>query len=241
MTDERRGVVSTAWHRLRVWAGFGVFWLASVIPHRVHFTRSSYLPRTGPALLVPNHLAVSETTALARMVIGHRRFPHFLIVGHLFSVPLLGSLGRVMKQIPVDRGTVNAAAALELAAAELRKGHLVVIYPEGRISRAPDQRPGPARTGAARLALRMPEIPVLPVGQWGARPGWRSLLRRRRVDLLVGPPVDLGRWSGRSDRQASIEATDAIMAAVTGLVETVRGEPFSAEVPPSAEPGHSKS
>ena len=222
----RRKGPARAWHRFKVWLGFGVFWLASVLPHRVHFVRSDAIPRSGPALLVPNHLAVTETTAIARMVIGHRRFPHFLIVGHLFKVPLLGHLGRAMKQIPVDRGSTNAAAALELAAAELRKDHLVVIYPEGRISRAADQRPGPARSGAARLALTMPEIPVIPIGQWGAKPGWRNVIRRRRVDILVGGPVDLSAWAGRNDHQASVEATAAIMTAVTALVEQVRGEPF---------------
>lgn len=220
-----------AGHRVRVWAGFGVFWLGSVLPHRVHFLRSPYLPRSGPALLVPNHLAVTETVAVARLVIGHRRFPHFLILASLFRVPVLGHLGRAMKQIPVERGSTQAARSLVAAGRELRRGHVVVIYPEGRISRARDQRPGTGHSGAARLALQFPDVPLLPIGQWGAGPGWRRAIRRQRVDLRIGPPVDLSRWHGRTDRQAVAEATAAIMAAITHQVELVRGQPFTG--PPS--------
>lgn len=215
-----------AWHRVRVWAGFAVFWTGSVIPHRVRFARSAYLPPAGPALLVPNHLAVTDPLAVARTTIGHRRFPHFLILAPLFRVPVLGHLGRAMKQIPVARGSTEAARSLIAAGKELQAGHVVVIYPEGRISRAPDQRPGTGHSGAARLALRFPDVPVLPVGQWGAGPGWRRAIRRQRVDVRIGPPVDLSPWRGRTDREAVAEATAAIMAAIRHQVELVRGAPF---------------
>jgi hypothetical protein len=52
------------------------------------------------------------------------------------------------------------------------------------------------------------------------------VIRRRRVDMVVGEPVDLSAWAGRNDHQASVEATATIMAAVTALVEQARGEPF---------------
>lgn len=218
-------------HRVKVWLGFAVFWISSRI-HRVRFTRSEHLPRRGAALIVVNHQAPSETTAVARMVIGHRRFPHFLAKASLFAVPGLGWLGRAMKQIPVHRGTQAAADALAVASGLLAKGQVVVMYPEGTITRQPDQRPGPAKTGAARLALSHPQVPVIPVGQWGARPGTANLFRLSRVTLLIGSPVDLSRWRqipGAADDPVAVrEATAAIMAAITALVEQARGKPFSA-------------
>jgi len=212
--------------RIKVAAGFSVFWILGKLPHRVHFRKSADIPRTGPVLLVVNHLATTETLAVARLVIGHRRFPHFLVMGSLFRLPVVGALARAMRQIPVERGTPAAGTSLQQAADELSKGHLVVVYPEGRLTREPDLRPGPGKIGAARLALQFPDTPVLPVGQWGARPGLRSALARRRVDLLVGAPVELYRWRGHPDNTAAVEATVAIMAAITSLVEQARGRPF---------------
>lgn len=212
--------------RIKVAAGFSVFWILGKLPHRVHYRRSAQLPRTGPVLVVVNHLATTETLAVARLVIGHRRFPHFLVMGSLFRLPVIGALARAMRQIPVERGTSAAGTSLQLAADELGKGHLVVVYPEGRLTREPDLRPGPGKTGAARLALQFPDTPVLPVGQWGARPGLRSALTRRRVDLMVGAPIEMSRWRGRTDTTAAVEATAAIMTAITSLVEQIRGRPF---------------
>lgn len=223
---QNAGIFRRLHQRARVGAGFAIFWVLGKLPHRVHYRRSAYIPRVGSVLVVVNHLATTETLAVARLLIGHRRFPHFLVMGGLFRLPLIGAVARAMKQIPVQRGTPAAGSALAVAADELRKGHLVAVYPEGGLTRAPDLRPGAGRTGAARLALQFPQTPVVPIGQWGARPGLRAALSRRRVDLLVGEPVDLSPWQGRTDSAAAAEATAAIMAAVTGLVEQVRGRPF---------------
>ncbi|KNX39666.1 lysophospholipid acyltransferase family protein [Luteipulveratus halotolerans] len=208
-------------------AGFALVWGASKVPHRVSFVRSAGIPRTGPVLVVANHLSMTEALALARTVIGHRRFPHALAMAEVFSWPVVGWLARQTGQIPVHRGTEAAAHALEVAAARLEHGQVVVIYPEGRLTREPDLRPGPGKTGAARLALNHPHVPVVPVGMWGPRPGSRHIWHRHRAHLVVGDPIDLTRWANRGNDTAAVaEATAAIMAAITALVETARGAPF---------------
>lgn len=209
-----------AWYRCRLAAGFAVFWVLGRIPHRVSFERSVALPRTGPALLVVNHQAVTETLAVARWVVAHRRFPHFLITAGVFRVPFVGAVATAMGQIPVARGTASAREAVRAAAEQLRAGHVVVIYPEGRITREPDQRPGRGKAGAALLAAQFPEVPVIPLGQWGARPGWRAALRRNRVRLCAGPPVSV------DPARPAAENTSAIMAAITTQVERARGRAF---------------
>ncbi|WP_212754557.1 lysophospholipid acyltransferase family protein [Nakamurella aerolata] len=215
-----------AWYRCRLGAGFAVFWVLGRIPHRVSFELSPSIPRTGPALVVVNHQAVTETLAVARFVVAHRRFPHFLITAGVFRVPLVGAVARAMGQIPVARGTTSARAAVQAAADQLRAGHLVVIYPEGRITREPDQRPGPGKAGAALLAAEFPDVPVIPVGQWGARPGWRAALTRSRVRLCAGPPVELA--PAGATAASTADNTAAVMAAITAEVERARGAAFRA-------------
>ena len=56
-------------------------------------------------------------------------------------------------QIPVARDWTDVTGSLTLARADLAAGNLVVIYPEGSVTRDPDWWPMQARTGVARLAL----------------------------------------------------------------------------------------
>ncbi|MFW5468434.1 lysophospholipid acyltransferase family protein [Knoellia sp. CPCC 206435] len=195
-------------------AGFALVWVAAKAAHRVRFRTAGSVPATGPVIVVANHLTMTDPLAVARVVIGHRRFPHFLAMQEVFGWPGVGALARATGQIPVARGSASAREALDRASERLGKGQLVALYPEGRLTREPDQMPGPARTGAARLALRHPEAPVIPVGTWGPKQGTEHIWHRHTACLSVGQPVDLTRWAGRTDEVAAREATDAIMAAI---------------------------
>ena len=86
-----------------------------------------------------------------------------------------------------------------------------------------------AKTGVARLALACPDVPVIPIGQWGAQQtlGRRGRFRpfpRHRHEASLGEPVDLSKYRGREPTAELLrEVTDEIMAAVTTEVEQLRG------------------
>lgn len=206
--------VTTPRQHLKNAAGFVLVWAVAKLAHRVRFRTAGAVPRRGPVILVANHLTMSDPLAVARVTIGHRRFPHFLAMKEVFGWPVVGALARATGQIPVARGSAAAADALDAASERLEQGQLVALYPEGRLTTEPDKMPGPARTGAARLALRHPEAPVIPVGTWGPQQGHRHLWHRHTACLSVGDPVDLSPWAGRTDDAAAREVTDAIMAAI---------------------------
>ena len=217
---------------IRTIIGFLGIALGAKIVHRVHFERGRSIPATGPAIIVANHLSETETLAMARLVTGHHRFPHFLAKAEVFGWPVVGRVMRAARQIPVLRGTAQAADSLAAAGRALDRGHVVCLYPEGTRTREPDLRPGPGKTGAARLALAHPQVPVVPVGMWGPRPGTKHLWHRHAVRLIVGEPVDLSRWADRSaDPDAVRAATAVIMARITELTEQARGAAFD---PPAA-------
>lgn len=194
--------------------GFALVWVIAKVAHRVRFRTAGSVPRRGPVILVANHLTVTDPLAVARVAIGHRRFPHFLVMQEVFGWPAIGALARATGQIPVARGSASAADALDRASELLGRGALVALYPEGRLTTEPDRMPGPARTGAARLALRHPEVPVIPVGTWGPQQGHSHIWHRHTACLSVGPAVDLSAWAGRTDEAAAREVTDVIMAAI---------------------------
>jgi 1-acyl-sn-glycerol-3-phosphate acyltransferase len=148
----------------------------------------------------------------------------------MFEMPVIGSVMRGAQQIPVYRGTSDAADSLREAVTALDRGEAVVIYPEGTITKDPEQWPMQGKTGIARLVLLRPDTPVVPVGQWGAQqrkhlPWWRRH-GRRRAGASAGVPLDLSRYRGKETTTETLrEITDLIMEAVRQEVAGLRGEP----------------
>ena len=149
-------------------------------------------------------------------------------------------------QIPVARFSADAHEALDAAKADLAAGNLVVIYPEGSVTRDPDWWPMQARTGVARLALTTDAV-VLPVAQWGpqrvhdyhAQEAAPAAARppRRLPGRRAGRPVrPARRGPGRRPLSAELlrETTDLIMARVRDQLAELRGEPAPRDLPPPA-------
>jgi 1-acyl-sn-glycerol-3-phosphate acyltransferase len=201
------------------------------------------LPRAGGVIVAANHISNADPLVLGWFVHRSGRQARFLAKEEVFRLPVLGPLFRRAGQIPVRRGRVEAFAALAEAREVLAEGGCVVIYPEGTITKDPDGWPMVARTGLARLALET-GVPVVPVGQWGAR-DLRRILRWSPpvVRVSVGEPVDLTPFRGRSLTGTLLrEATEAVMDAVLEQVVAVRGgTPPSLPFDPQADPAQTRS
>ncbi len=186
------------------------------------------MPARGGVLVAVNHISVADTATMARMIWQSGRIPRFLIKSSVFSWPVVGRIMTGAGQIPVHRFSAQASDSLQAAEQALRAGECVIIYPEGTITSDPDYWPMQARTGVARLALACPDVPVLPVGQWGAhrtlrRGGTFRPFPRHRHEAGIGEPVELAKYRD-TEPTADIlrQVTDEIMAAVTAQVERLR-------------------
>jgi 1-acyl-sn-glycerol-3-phosphate acyltransferase len=144
----------------------------------------------------------------------------FVMDAGIFRIPVVNLVFRGMKAIPVASGKEDLALreqAFAAAAAELRAGQIVCIFPEGRLT--PDGEIGEFRPGVLRILAETP-VPVVPAavsGLWGSmfsrqrKELWRRWPRRflSRIDVRVGPPI----------APADV-TTDGLRAAVAAL----RGE-----------------
>jgi len=183
-------------------------------------------------ILAANHISHADPIVLADYVVyGTGRIARFMAKSTLFAGRgLVAKVMRGAQQIPVYRATSDASLALSEAVAALHAGECVVIYPEGTVSRDPDKWPMQGKTGVARLAL-LSGAPVVPVAMWGAerihdtyRTRGLHLLPRTRVVLEAGPAVDLSAYEGRPLTVEVLRgATDAVLDAITGLLEPLRG------------------
>jgi 1-acyl-sn-glycerol-3-phosphate acyltransferase len=184
----------------------------------------------GGFVLATNHVSHTDPVLLSHYLVDHGVPPRFLAKASVFKVPLGGRLLAACGQIPVYRDTADAGKALSAALDSIGAGVVVVIYPEGTLTRDPGLWPMAGRTGAARVAF-LTGCPVVPVAQWGPQAilppyGKRPrLLPRRTIHVHAGPPVDLEDLRGRTiDTDVLAEATDRILDAITAQLAAIRGQ-----------------
>lgn len=190
---------------------------------------AEHLPASGGCVVVTNHVSEFDPVPFAHFLVDNGRLPRFLGKAEVFAVPVVGKIITSAGQIPVNRKTTDAAKAFGAAVAALRAGECVVVYPEGTISRDPDLWPMTGKSGAARIALTT-RCPVIPCAQWGPNlllaPYARkpSLFPRKTMHVWAGPPVALDDLYGEPLTPAVLRtATARIMAAITALLEEIRG------------------
>jgi 1-acyl-sn-glycerol-3-phosphate acyltransferase len=192
------------------------------------FEGLEHIPKAGPAIVCCNHISYLDPLGNAYAIIEAGRRPRFLAKDELFSIPIVGRVLRGAGQIPVDRGRQGDPSPLLAAQASLRAGEVVVIYPEGTVTRNPDFGPMKAKTGAVRLSL-VTGVPIVPMASWGSQAVWQksgrgSLAFGRPIWIKAGPPIELPAPAGEvEDRQVIRELTDRMMAEIGALVEDVRG------------------
>lgn len=223
----RRGGIGP-WYRL----GIVILKPFCLLLWRRESSGREHLPPSGGIILAANHISHLDPIALTdHLLYDLRLAPRFLAKSDLFKGS--GLVARVMRgagQIPVHRHTADASKALHAAVQALADGEIVVIYPEGTVTRDPQKWPMVARTGVARLAL-LSGAPVLPLAQWGAQEildSYRSRgfhpFPRRTLLFRLGPPVDLSPYLGKPLSVPVLRAvTDTVMDAVTAELEVLRG------------------
>lgn len=191
---------------------------------------AEHLPTSGGYIVAANHMTNLDPLTFAHFVYDSSRPPRILAKASLWKIPVLKGILDRTGMIPVHRGTSGAASSLADAVRQLEAGECVAVFPEGTLTRDPDLWPMVGKTGAARLALSS-GVPVIPVAQWGPQlilPQYSKRLHpfpRKKVSIHAGPPVDLSDLRGRPQDSAVLtEATERIMAAITALLEEIRGE-----------------
>ncbi len=179
---------------------------------RLDTAGSGKFPSSGAFLLAINHLHVLDTPLLFSFM---ARPAVFFVSSHMKRFPIARwFLSGVANTIWVSRGEGDIQA-IQSALAALRAGGVVVVAPEGMISRSGGLLKG--RTGVAYLAAQA-DVPVLPVVAWGQEKAFQHWLRLRRapISFRIGDLVHLS--SGKATARQLEDNTDAIMIALARLL-----------------------
>jgi 1-acyl-sn-glycerol-3-phosphate acyltransferase len=173
--------------------------LLTRLVYRFRVRGEEHIPVSGAAILVCNH--VSFVDAVLLMAASPRPI-RFIMDHRIFALPLLGSLFKLAKAIPIAPRS-EAPDIYDSAFAQARQvladGDLLCIFPEGGISR--DGQLGEFKGGVMKVLETNP-VPVVPLALqnlWGSyfsraergtamvRPFRRGAFSR--VGLVAGQPL----------------------------------------------------
>lgn len=192
----------------RLWARI-ILWACGV---RLRVEGADKVPTDSPVVFMANHESWLDIPALLVAIPGQVRF---LAKKSLFSIPFLGWSMRAMGFIPVDReNRRQAIRSFEEAAARIRAGRSVLVFPEE--TRTPTGELLPFQRGGFLIALKA-QLPIVPVGLQGPRsilPKKHYLLRPGTITVRFGEPV--------LTAGLGVTAKDALMRQVRDAVDTLR-------------------
>jgi 1-acyl-sn-glycerol-3-phosphate acyltransferase len=175
--------------------------LVAVTAYRVRHSGTENIPRTGPVLVVSNHQSHFDPPLVG---IGCPRRMNYLARDTLFGFPPFRWLIHSLDAIPIDREGLGLSGFKE-ALRRLKRGEMVLVFPEGTRSR--DGAVGPFRPGFTALASRSGAA-ILPVGIDGAFqawPRWRKLPGSGTIRVHYGLPIMPEEIRGRDDRELIAE------------------------------------
>ena len=160
---------------------------------RIYATGIETIPDKGPAILLANHPSSLMDAAIFGMLL-HRPI-HYFTRGDVFKSRFISSILKALNMIPVFDHTGRKSLydndeSFRRAAAVLRRGGLILFFPEG--TSHTDRKLMPLKKGAFRLAVQVvaglsPETPLLmiPAGINYAHP----LAAQQDVIVQVGDPI----------------------------------------------------
>lgn len=146
-----------------------------------------------PHIIIGNHSSYLDIPALQSAIPLPLRF---LAKKSLFVIPIFGWAIGAAGFVPIDRKDRSKAKdSFDRAAALIRAGLTVAVFPEEGRSRSREMRP--FKRGAFLLALKagVPIVPVAIRGMYDVLPAVRPIVRPGPVTIVFGEPIDVTRFS----------------------------------------------
>ncbi len=183
-----------------------VAWAVAHVMYRLHSAGQENIPVEGPAVLAANQVSFVDWLLIAST---SARPVRFVMDSSFMENPLIRAVARGARVIPVPRGASAEAplkTVIEQIRAELDRGNLVCVFPEGSLTS--DGRLRPFRRGI-EVVVRAAGVPVVPIairGMWGSyfsrrwgRPMSRPFRRVwSRVVVEVGTPIPPSKLSAEN-------------------------------------------
>jgi len=153
---------------------------------RCRYHHPENVPAVGPAILASNHASFIDPPLIGA---GVSRMVNYLARDTLFDAPVVGTLLRSWKVVPVDREG-GGGAGLKAILNRLLDGGAILLFPEG--TRSSDGKLRLAKSGIGLTVVKStaPVVPVRVFGSFEAYGRHMKTPRLRRLAVTYGPPLD---------------------------------------------------
>jgi 1-acyl-sn-glycerol-3-phosphate acyltransferase len=176
-------------------------------------------PRGDGMLIAVNHINWIDIPIIGGSLPYSHRLS-WMAKAELFEHPVANWFFRTTQCIPIRRGKRDVAA-LYASENALRRGAVLLMFPEGHRSRTGQLQAG--RNGAIRLAVRT-GCPIVPVAVWGTEVGFRGAMLRKPIHLRIGEPYHPAPQGSHLSTARLEELTDDMMMRIAALLpEQYRG------------------
>jgi 1-acyl-sn-glycerol-3-phosphate acyltransferase len=193
-----------ALYRSAMWIALAGVRIAGV---RWKVTGNEQLDPSQNYIFMSNHVSNLDPPLLIPLL------PHrvtIMVKKELFRLPILGRAMRMADCVPIDRHNREAAiASVREAEAIIRRGHHMVVYPEG--TRSLDGRLLPFKKGPFYMAMEtgVPVVPITLIGTETLLPKGKFFVKPGKVEVVFHPPVDPKQFSDRDDLVDAVRSSIA--------------------------------
>lgn len=156
------------------------------------------LPSEGGCIMAPNHIAYFDPPFVGSWL---PRQTYFLAKKELFDIPFFDQILYRVNALPIRRRGIDRKAT-ELTVSLLKEGSLVTIFPEG--TRGRNGVLLPPKPGIGMIALNA-GCPIVPIYVHGTDKMWDCFLRRDRLSLTLGKPIEADWIRSQSKDRAGYE------------------------------------
>jgi len=210
--------VPRVWTRALLWAGG--------VTVRVHGAERMGDGRDS-RIFASNHVSWYDVFVLAATLPRYA----FVAKAELLRIPIFGPGARAVGTVPIERDNRKSAfASYEAAAAQVRGGRPIVVFPEGTRGRAYPLRPFKKGPFVLAIAAQVPIVPVVIYGTMAVMPKGAWRIRSGVVDVHFLDPVST---TGLTyDNRDTLSAT--VHERIASVLEREYGVVPSRETDPAA-------